>query len=74
MATTKTYRYTINKLSNKIKIYKRTFEGPKRKMRKETQTEKINKIKLRVEDIKNLSNMILLDIHKLTKETEKKIE
>ena len=43
-------------------------------MRKETQTEKINKIKLRVEDIKNLSNMILLDIHKLTKETEKKIE
>ena len=41
-------------------------------MKKQTQTEKINKIRRGVEDIKNLSNMILLDIYKLTKEKEKK--
>ena len=43
-------------------------------MRKETQTEKLNRIKRRIEDAESMLGMALLDIYKLTKESENKNE
>ena len=39
-------------------------------MRKETDTEKLNKIRRRIEDAESILGMALLDIYKLTKEKE----
>ena len=37
-------------------------------MRKETQTEKINKIKRNIQSIKEIADMTLLEIYRLSKE------
>ena len=41
-------------------------------MRKETETEKLNNIKRRIEDAESMLGMALLDIYKLSKEVAEK--